>query len=292
MDNPIPIGADGQDGLLGEAARLRALAAFPQAVREYTAGLSRFREAPRLINKLISYESRFRVTGYLLYLHADRELFGATGGATYKNLHDLCTRRQEVSPRVLKTTLAMLKLTGFIETVRSAVDQRSKSYRPTARMFNFVNQWLNYAVGSLDVLQPSMQRANKLRDDPHFVERFLVAGGRDHASATPPADYMPAFISFFGSREGAAAVILSVMQASFDSVPVPSRASIAKRFGLSKTQVSNVAGEGTKLGFFILDEAGQLSPTLYLLESYDRWISIELAFYARHMTELEVFEQG
>lgn len=274
-------GCDG--GLLTEAEALRACEAFPQAVRAYTEGLSRFREAPRLINKLISYEARFRVTGYLLYLHADRELYGATGGATYKNLHDLCTRRQEVSPRVLKTTLAMLKLTRFVETVRNGADRRSKSYRPTRRMFNFVDQWLDYAVTSLDALQPQARRAAMLKDDPGFVERFLVSGGRDHAAATPPADHMPEFIGFFGSREGAAAVILAVMQAGFDCVPVPSRAGIAKRFGLSKTQVSNIIGEGVKLGFFGVDETARPSPTRHLTESFHRWISIELAFYARHM---------
>jgi hypothetical protein len=286
MDKPISgniAGSDEADPLLAEAACLRAVSAFSQAVREYTVGLARFREAPRLVNKLISYESRFRVTGYLLYLDADREMFGSLGGATYTNLFELCTRRQEVGPRVLKTTLALLRLTGFIETVSNRMDRRSKFYRPTARMFNFVHQWLTYAVNALDVLQPDGGRAQLLRDDPGFVGQFLVSGGRDHASSKPPADRMPDFIAFFGSREGAAAVVLAVMLADIDNTPVPSRAHIAKRFGLSKTQVSAVISEGTRIGFLTLDEAGIPGPTPYLRESYSRWISIELAFYARHM---------
>jgi DNA-binding PadR family transcriptional regulator len=270
--------------LLTEAARLRDAATFPQAVRAYTGALARFREAPRIVNKLISYEARFRVTGYLLYLDADTELFAASGGASYKNLHQMCTRRQEVSPRVLKTTLALLKLTGFVATQRSPTDRRSKSYRPTERMAAFVRQWLGYAVASLDALDPDLNRTALLASDPGFIKRFLVSGGRDHASNTPPADLMPDFIAFFGSREGAAAVILAVMQASFDGVPVPARAQIARRFGLSKTQTSNIINEGTRLGYFNQDAGGQLTPTPHLSDSYDRWISIELAFYARHMT--------
>lgn len=271
----------GEDLLLAESANLRALPAFPQAVREYTVGLARFREAPRLINKLISYEARFRVTGYLLYVDADREMFGP--GVTYGQLHQLCTRRQEVSPRVLKTTLAMLKLAGFIKTLRSDTDRRSKFYRPTAHMFDFVNQWLTYAVNALDVLQPEARRAQMLRNDQTFIERFLVSGGRDHVTTEPPADRMPEFIGFFGSREGAAAVVLAVMLADIESTPLPSRAHIAKRFGLSKTQIFNVIVEGARLGFLILDDAGIPSPTPRLRDSYRRWISIELAFYARHM---------
>ncbi|HEY8127409.1 MAG TPA: hypothetical protein VIF39_01655 [Hyphomicrobium sp.] len=278
----------GEDRLLADAGRLRESPAFPEAVREYTVGLARFREAPRLINKLISYEKRFRVTGYLLYLHADREMFGPDGGATYGRLFELCTRRREVSPRVLKTTLAMLKLAGFVETLRSDMDRRSKFYRPTGRMYDFIRQWLTYAVNALDVLQPEMRRAQLLRNDPHFVERFLVAGGRDHIAGEPPADRMPEFISFFGAREGAAAVVLAVMLANIDRGPSPSRAHIAKRFGLSKTQVSIIIGEGARLGFLTLDDGGVPSPTQYLRDSYGGWISIELAFYAQHMRSAQV----
>src|SRR4051812_1218918 len=54
-----------------EAARLAVLPAFPRAVREYTVATARFRESPRLANKLISYHTRWRVVGYLLYLAAD-----------------------------------------------------------------------------------------------------------------------------------------------------------------------------------------------------------------------------
>jgi hypothetical protein len=272
-----------QDELIAHAARLLALPAFPQAVREYTVGLARFRESPRLANKLISYDTRWRVVGYLLYLAADRELFGPQGGATYGRMLEICTRRQEVSPRVLKTMLALLKFTGFVETVRSAADRRSKMYRPTARMDAFVNLWLSYAVGALDILEPQMQRTRMLRDDRGFAERFLVSGGRDHLTGTPPADRMPDFIAFYGARDGAGAAVLSVMQADIDGTPVPSRAAIAKKFGLSKTQVSNVMAIGEAQGFFTLDSAGVPAATSRLRDSYGSWISIELAFYARHM---------
>lgn len=274
---------DVNDPLLVEAKQLRASPAFAAAIHEYTVGLARFREAPRLVNKLISYESRFRVTGYLLYLDADHEKFGATGGATYTRLLELCTRRQEVGPRVLKTTLALLKLSGFIESSHSPSDRRTKSYHPTARMHAFTHSWVTYAVNALDVLQPDARRAQMLRDDSDFVRRFLTSGGREHIVSEPPADRMPEFIGFFGSREGAAAVVLSVMLSDIDGTPLPSRARTAKRFGLSKTQVSNMIVEGTGLGFFTTDKAGIPAATTYLRDSYARWISIELAFYARHM---------
>lgn len=79
------------------------------------------------------------------------------------------------------------------------------------------------------------------------------------------------------------AVILAVMLTDIDATPLPSRARIARRFGVSKTQVSKVVAEGARIGFFATDEAGVPAATPRLRDSYGRWISIELAFYARHM---------
>src|SRR5260370_14296054 len=215
-----------QDELAAHAARLVALLAFPGAVREYTVGLARFRESPRLANKLISYDTRWRV-GYLLYLAADREWFGADGGATYGRMLEICTRRQEVSPRVLKTMLALLKFTGFVETV-SSNDRHSKIYRPTARMGQFVNLWLNYAVSALDSLEPDMQRTRMLPEDPGFPDRFLVSGGRDHLANTPPAGRMPEFRPVYGAGDGAGALVLTLMLAHMPGSPVARAAASAK----------------------------------------------------------------
>lgn len=273
----------GEDSLLAEAAELRALPTFPQAVRNYTAGLARFRESLRLFNKLLAQEARFRTVRYLLYLDADRARFGPDGGASYGRLLELCTRRQEISPRVLKTMLALLTLSGFVTIRRGKTDRRLTFYHPTERMMGFARQRIGNAADALDLLQPQLQRARMLQDDPHFVQRTLTAAGREHVTATPPTDRMPEFIAFFGGREGAAPVVFSIMLADMQQTPTPSRAHIAARFGLSKTQVSNIITEGTALGFFALDTAAVPTPTPHLHESYQRWISIELAYHARHM---------
>ena len=68
------------DPLPARAARFAATPTFEAAVRAYALGQMGFRRSQRLINKLISYHARWRVVGYLLYLHADRERFGPGGG--------------------------------------------------------------------------------------------------------------------------------------------------------------------------------------------------------------------
>jgi DNA-binding MarR family transcriptional regulator len=277
----------GEDTLLAEAAQLRALPTFAGAVREYTIAIARFREAPRLIHKLMASETRFRLTAYVFCLSADRESQGGhegqPGGVTYTQLLELCAQREELSPRALKTTLALLKLAGFVKTSRNASDRRSKYYHPTERMWDFVRNWIPHAVNALDVLQPEIQRARMFAQDPDFIRRFAAAAGREHATGIPLIDRMPEFTRFFGKREGAIPVVLAIMLSDIDATPLPSRAQIAKRFGLSRTQVSNILTEGTGRGYFSIDETETPRATAHLRESYGRFVSIELAFYARHM---------
>jgi hypothetical protein len=276
-------GAAEPDAIAVDAARLAASPGFPRAVHQYTVETARFRESPRIANKLIAYHTRWRLVGYLLYLAADRETFGPLGGATHGRLLELCTSRKTASPRVLKTVLALLRFSGFVETVTDVVDRRLKHYRPTAKMAGFVGRWLSYAVTTLDLVEPDANRIALLRDDPGLAERFFISSGRSHASGMLLTDRMPEFMGFFAERDGATAVMLSVMLADIDGTPVPSRAAIARRFGFSASQIAKVFTEGEALGYLDLDVSGVPSATQRLRNDYRRWISIELAFYAQHI---------
>ena len=209
------------DELAKIAARFAAMPAFPLAVREYTVNLMRLRASPRPLNRLTSHNARWRVAAYLTYLHADRERFGPEGGATYSNLLAMCGSRAEISPRVLKTVLALLQLTGFVKSVRSQADRRSKIYKPTERMADFMRLWMEYATKVLDILEPHTQRWQTLRDDPGFCDRFLVSSGRGHVTAVDLVEHMPEYMAFFGSRDGAGAVLLAVLLADIDGTAVP-----------------------------------------------------------------------
>ena len=279
----LPSGERLEDSLPAKAAAFAANPSFPAALRAYTISFIGFRQNSGLVNKIVSYHARWRVAGFLLYLHADRERFGPDGGATYGRLVDMCGRKPEVSKRSLKTLLALLQLSGMVTTKRSSHDGRSKVYQPTARMQGFMSPWLTYATTTLDLLEPRQQRARALEADAGFRDKFLVSMGRWHETATPLVERMPDYTAFFGGRDGAGAVLLAVMLADMDGTPVPSRAALSKVFGLSKTQVTSVLREGEALGYFALDDAGVATPTARLREDFRAWVALELAFYAEHM---------
>ncbi len=275
--------AEETDPLVARAERFAAMPAFDAAVRAYITGMTGFRRSNRVINKLVSYHARWRLAGYLLYLHADRERFGPDGGATYSNLLAMCNRPPQISSRVLKTMLALLQFTGFVAAKHHSGDRRSKIYQPTPRMQSFMQPWLRYATGTLDLLEPEVGRARLLQDDPAFVDRFLVSSGRAHETAKPLVERMPDYVALFGARDGAGAVVLPVMRADLDGTPMPSRAELAKTFGLSKTQVTKVFQLGETQGYFVLDAAGAPAPTARLRQAFRQWVATELAFYAQHM---------
>ena len=268
------------------AARFAAMPTFPLALREYSVNLMRMRRSPRILNKLISHHARWRVAGYLMYLNADRERFGGDGGATYSNLMDMCRREPVINPRTMKTVLALLQLTGSLRAKRSRKDGRSKTYQPSERMNEFTRQWMGYGTKVLDILEPEKQRSRLLRNDPDFANRFLVSSGRAHRTAVPLVSRLANYIAFFGSRDGAGGVLLAVMLADIDGTPVASRNDLAKSFGFSKTQVTNVFSDGKAQGYFTLDEAGVPAPTPHLRDLFQKWVALELAFYAVHMPAL------
>lgn len=263
-----------------EAEGLSRLPAFRQAVPIYLSELVRWRETSPLMHKLSAHKGRMHVTGYLLHLSAVDRVSGGAGGVSYGALYEICVgRKGEVGARVLKTTLALLRLAGFVETWRGT-DRRIVYYRPTERMYDHAKLAYGYAAAALDVLEPEACRYQRLRDDGPFLQRMLMSAGKAHAEA-PPNDLMPEFIGFIGEREGAGAVLAALMQ--LPSGSVPSRADLAARFGLSKSQVTRIFEDGAGRGYFRLDATGLPVVTELARDSFERWISIELAFHARHM---------
>jgi hypothetical protein len=274
--------AENRDVLLDTAARFAEHPAFDAAVLTYSEGLARLREAPRLINMIVATDVRWRITGFLLYLDADRERFGPEGGATYGRLLETCMARREASPRAVKAVLALLQLGGLVQVVSNQADRRVKFYRPTERMFDFVRQWLTYGAAALDVLDPSVQRSRFIKDRA-FIDAFSISGGRAHLEdPVPLADQVPEPLSSLKSMLGSYSVILAVVLAHLTNSSVPSQHAIARRFGMSRRQVGNVMAAASTQGLFASAGSGLL-PTPALLASYRRWISIELAFYSQHM---------
>jgi hypothetical protein len=146
-----------------------------------------------------------------------------------------------------------------------------------------VRDWLGYGIAALEALEPERGWARMFAEDQNLTRRFLVSGGRDHLAERPLAELMPEPLADLRLQAGAFSVILAVLIAASDERVAPSRSEIARRFGMSKTQVSNVIAAAAARKLFVLDDAGRPTPSALLRDAYGHWVSIEVAYYAEHM---------
>lgn len=274
---------EGGDPLLVEAGRLRSLPGFPEVVKAYAAHIAWFREVSRSVNKLISQEIRFWAVLGVFYLSCESKLAGGDGGVTYGQIRALCAHRPDVSLRTLETVLSLLVFTGFVVAKPDAHGRRHRFFWPTDRMFEFYRQRMDGIIRLLDMLEPQGQYAKSLQDDPELLTRFVVSSGREQYRGRMAVERMREFIAFLGGRDGATVVVLAVLLSAFAGKPTPSRVQISKRFGVSKSHILDVINQGVRLGYFALGEDALPSATDLLRESFSRWVSIELAFFAGHL---------
>lgn len=270
------------DLLTATAARFASAPSFPDAVQRFSEGYVGLRQGSKLFSKLLSREASWRVIGHLLYLYADREQFGPDG-ASYGRLLDLCMRRSGISRRTLRTMLELLRIADFTVVRVSESDRRVKIHEPTERMLEFVRRWLVSVTAAADLLEPQHKRTRSLNGDCGFVERFLVMSGRNSATATPATARLPELSFFSNGPENALVVFAGICLAEMQGVALGSRAKVARRLGLSKTQVTRIIAAGTKHGFFSLDDGGVPAVTAEARALYDRWVALELAFYVANM---------
>jgi len=267
--------------LHAEADTLKALPNFEECVKHYTRDIAKFREAARPFGKLIANEDRFRVINFIFPLWAKGVAGGGSGALTYGAIYEVC-RRGEVTSRVLKNTLAMAVHLGFLTRQPNPMDRRSWLYAPTPLMTQFPHQWLVPATMALDDLIPGQSLTERLKSDPSLLIHFFLSAGREFDSGLQPAKLVPRFMHFCGHREGATLVAMSLLVAEMEDQPYPRRSEIASRFGLTKSQVSQVIAAGTKLGFLAVTK-GVTQPTDAMRQGNADWTAVALAFLHHHL---------
>lgn len=259
---------------------------FASVMRDYTAALVAFRRDPRVVNKLISQEARYRVVNHLLSLHAGKVLAGGPGGVTYGEMVELCAAFPGIGLRVLKTMLSMLVLTGFADSARDPADRRVKIYTPSSKLVAVACARLAAIVDALQVLEPDVPHAAALRDDPTLWMRAIHRNGRTQLDSQVLQSQMPEFTGFAAGREGTAQIVYAVMLADMDAAPLPSRSALARQFGLSKTQVWSIFAEGERLGYFSAGDGAAPVATDKLRRQYAKWTALELAFCASILAQV------
>ena len=267
--------------LLAEAAYLKSRPNFDPVMRRYTRDIMAFREAARPYGKLIANEDRFRVVNFFFPLWAQSIATGGSGALTYGDMYAICASGV-VTPRVLKTTLALAVYLGFLTRTQNPQDRRSWLYAPTDKMLKFPYLWLDPATRALDELVPGEALTQRLHSDPNLLLHFFRSAGREYAAGTQPEPLVREFMRFCGEKEGATLLAMALLVAEMDDLPPPSRAEVAVQFGLTKSQVAQLVVTGVEMGF-LTTRNGATYPTEALRVGHSEWVAVALAFLGHHL---------
>lgn len=270
----------GQTQLLAEAAQLRAHPDFETVMLAYTRRWLDLRQVPLPVSKLIANEDRYRVLNFMYSVWAESAVVG-DGSFTYGDLFTIA-RLGEVSPRIVKTTLAVAGAAGFLTRTPHPDDARRWLYMPSAAMLAFPLTWMLPIAEGLDALRPGPSRAERLAGDLSVLAHLYRSGGREHASGLNPVAMMPRLMQFCGGREGGAVVSYALIAARADNVPAPSRQALSDRFGLSKSQVAQVIAAGRELGYVAVENGSPVA-TEQMAEDHAQWVALSFAYLGYHM---------
>jgi hypothetical protein len=270
---------DADDGLAAAADVIHAHRNFPHAVRHYLSMLVAWRSQSRMADKHASTHTRSSITSYVVYLHFRADPADPDDGASYLKLLDLCTIRGDCGPRGLTTTLALLRLAGYVQRQRGTMDRRVRLYRPTEKLLSHVRQWYANTLGCLDRLTGTTNFAGDVARDPDFLRHVVTSiAGPYFARAIQLVGHYPALLTLF-EIEGGSMVAAMLVTAALDDTAVPRPAEMAKRLSCSVSQVRNVMAHLEARELLRLDADRRVPDDAPLVPMLRRYIARELAFY-------------
>lgn len=268
----------GEDHLAARARALLADPAFPAATTAFTASMNRFRrEGQGPLNKLLGRDIRFRVVNLCFCLHVRGQLVGPERGASFGEMVEATRRTLGGSPRVVRTTLDMMRRMGLVDVEAGRADRRVSIFVPTAPLMATVRAWLAGVMVHLDALEPGVRRAERIAAEPGFVEHVAVAMGEAFLAGEPLTGRVPELACFF-RHECGWPVLNTVVAHAREDLPLPTLGVLAETYGLTKSQVANVVTLAVENGYLVRDAAGRATVTPALMAAYDRWAAIFFAF--------------
>ncbi|MBR1219727.1 hypothetical protein JQ557_17095 [Bradyrhizobium sp. U87765 SZCCT0131] len=274
------------DVLADTAAAIRAHPEFRRAAMHYLENVLRWREGPRLLNKVVGSYVRSQVIGNLLFLHFSGDVTGDGEGPSFVRLLALSEARNHCGSRVLKTVLALTKLAGFVAVERGRNDARLRVYRPTEKLLEHVRAWYTQTLGCFDILAPGGHYAERVAREADFIARFLSSIGTpffEHDIAI--GEYYPKIYELLQLDCGFP-VIATLVHATLRGDEMPSAPEISKKFGSSASQIRNVQKTAAALGLISISDNGRADDCARLAAMYQDFIARELALYAQYGLDL------
>lgn len=263
---------------------------FKGAVIHYAAGLARWNNGPRLVNKLSSTHTRSQIVGYINYLHFQAESFD--DGPTFQRILTLVETRKDCSRTVLRTVLTLMRLAGFVSLLPGKKDKRLGIYVPTPKLIRFMQDWYSHTLGCFDIMTNSTVFSVRIKSDMSFFKHFFVSISVPYIEQNIQlvAKYPDIFEIFSMDSGFVTAAILVEERLADKTLSTP--AEIAKAYRRPVSQIRNVFKVMQNLGLVDLSTGGQIANCDKLARRFELHVARELALYAKYALGLDAFFDG
>lgn len=243
-----------------EIDAIRADPRFPTAARLFAQGMISIYRGNRLLNALINDRGRM-VIGYLvLYLHDGGAPDGRGSGFGVGQLKALCAATGMASPGRTAAMLALMRMSGYIESARGADDRRRHILVPTERLRETHRERWRCVADAVRAVRPELAAAFDI-GNPEFEAGYVRHTADYFIKGMRVIDFAPELL-LFTDRNAGMMILFSLLLSgeAGDTIP-PQRpvsisiSALASRFGVSRVHVRSMFREAEAAGLITRDES-------------------------------------
>lgn len=180
----------------------RDLPNFLEGVRRHGGVMAPFFGQNLLLNKVVAEVWRFQMVVFTLYLHVTRDPQDPLTGLTLANMQKTCVQMQLASPGRVYAFLNIMKLGGYLRSVRSELDNRVVHLEPTPHFNQTVAEWNSGIFAAIDAADPNARMLETQAHYPALGEYMRTSGAEGLLDGWLPLDPFPEVFHFAAADGG------------------------------------------------------------------------------------------
>ena len=263
---------------------------FLDGVRRHAGVMAPFFAHNLILNKVVAEVWRFQMLVIMLYLDATRDPHDPRAGLTLANMQKQCAQLALASPGRVYAFLNIMKLGGFIRSVRSPLDSRVVHLHPTAQFMDTVEEWNSNIFASIDAANPEGRLAERAAQYPTLGLGMRISGAEGLIAGWKPLDPFPEAFHF-AAVDGGWLLMEHIAAAALHEpnviriAPVKlNMGALGKQFGGSRSNLRRLLENAYDLG--LLDALPQGGATVVfssrMLCSFITFIASFLSYFEDH----------
>jgi hypothetical protein len=229
---------------------------FMAGVRRHEGVMQPFFAHNLILNKVVTEVWRFQMLVFTLYLHDTRNPLDPRSGLTVTNLQKICTQLNLASPGRVYAFLNIMRVGGYLTSVRVPEDSRVTRLEPTARFIEIVEEWNDNIFAAIDAAAPEGDLLGQRQQHPQLGRMMRTSGAEGLLAGWLPLDPFPEVFHFAAADGGWLLMehiaLCSIrdgreMEMAIDGIALDLRA-YAKQFGGSRSNLQRLLESGYELG--------------------------------------------